>query len=244
MRLRDEVKKRFSRGAIMLAVTISSKEAFQRLRVNMTAAKAYIDAVEALKKGLGAKGEPDIEFLIRQKDVLAYEAGNSASEDDWTILQAGVGKAFDQVIEWRQKEGEAISTGFYSFLDGIGGFLDVIEERYRAGADAHRERLKAEIERLVGERVDEARIVLEAAIFAERSDIAEEIARLKGHMEMFRSYLKTAEPVGKRLDFLCQEFFREINTIGSKSSDIEITRAVVEIKGVIEKMREQAQNVE
>ncbi|MBI5454140.1 MAG: DUF1732 domain-containing protein, partial [Deltaproteobacteria bacterium] len=109
---------------------------------------------------------------------------------------------------------------------------------------AYRQRLKDEMEKFLKDRVDESRILLEAAVFADRTAISEEIVRLKSHLEMFREYLRVDEPVGKRLDFLCQEIGREINTIGSKPSDVHITQMVVEMKGEAEKIREQVQNIE
>lgn len=242
--IRDEVKKRVSRGAVSISIAWGTREIVPVLRLNIPAAKAYVDAVEGLKKGLGIEGAVGLDFLLKQRDVLCYEERETPKDGDWDAIKQGLNAAFDELLRWREKEGGSIAGDLSQRLSVIEGHLKEIEGQYPQAVRENRVRLGREMERLIGERVDASRIALEAAIFAEKTDVAEEIARLKSHIELFKSYLKADEPVGKRLDFLCQEFLREANTIGSKAADAGITRAVIEIKGLIDMIREQVQNIE
>lgn len=242
-RLRDELKKRFSRGSFTVHVSHVSAEA-PTLRLNQAMARAYMDAAEELRREFGVKGEVDVPLLLRLKDIFAIERKGPAAEEDWGPLASALSQASAQLEEWRIKEGAALK------IDLLGRFLTLekhlrsIEGRAPMALEAYRERLKGEMEKLLNGRVDESRLLLEAAVFAERSDIAEEIVRFKSHLDMFRKFMGFGEPCGKRMDFLCQETGREANTIGSKSSDTGITQAVIEIKGELEKIREQVQNIE
>lgn len=242
-RMREEIKGRFSRGSFSVFLTSVSMEAPQ-LKLNIQAAKLYLDAAAELKKEFGIKSEIDAGALLKLKDVFSLEKKGPASESDWTPLKEALDKAFAQLEDWRKKEGENLKADLLQRLDSLEGLVFHVEARAPKTLEAYKERLKEEIEKLIKDKVDEARILLEAAMFAERTDINEEIARLKSHLDMFRKFLKFDEPVGKRLDFLCQEIGREVNTIGSKANDIKITQTVIEMKGDVEKIREQVQNIE
>ncbi len=243
-RIRDEVKKRISRGGVSISIAWTERQALPELRINMPVARAYMDAGAMLRKELGADGKLGIEFLLKQRDVLYSEERQDADDSDWDAIRQGLNSAFDGLLMWREKEGAAISSDLSQRLSAVEGHLKEIEGHYPEVVRLNRERLAREMERLLGERVDAGRIALEAAVFAERTDVAEEISRLKSHIKLFKSYLAMTEPVGKRLDFLCQEFLREANTIGSKSADSGITGAIIEIKGLIDMIREQVQNIE
>ena len=242
-RIRDEVKKRFSRGAFSIFINAISAEA-PALKLNLPLARAYMDAAEDVKKEFGLKGALDIETLFRLKDIFTVEKKESISEKGWESVQKGFDEAFDKLEAWRVAEGKALKADLFAMIDTLAGLLSRIEARAPQVLEAYRQRLKDEMEKFLKDRVDESRILLEAAVFADRTAVSEEIVRLKSHLEMFREYLGADEPVGKRLDFLCQEIGREINTIGSKPSDVQITQIVVEMKGEAEKIREQVQNIE
>ncbi len=242
-RIREEVKRRFSRGSFTVYVTYSSGEAFGQT-LNMDVAKTYLEAARTLKTKLGVTGDADVEFLLRLKDIFTADKKTPDADADWTALQKGLGAALDQVDEWRGREGEALKIDFLARLKNLEGHLKVVED---AAPDINSrcvKKMKEAIERLIGQRVDESRLLMEAAICAEKSDVTEEIVRLKSHLNTFGVYLNLPEPAGKRLDFLCQEIGREINTIGSKAADVSVTRTVIEMKNELEKMREQSQNVE
>lgn len=243
-RIKAEIKRRFSRGALSILVYgVGSDEA--SFPVNLPIARAYVDAAESLKKDLGLKGEVGLDLLLKMPEVFHASRTRMAEPDTaWDGVKTGLDKALGQVDAWRTEEGEALKHDLENRLSLLKGLLGKIEARAPEVLALYRERLKTEMERLINDRVDEARILAEAAIFAEKTDVAEEITRLKSHFAVFSGYLGEAEPVGKRLDFLCQEFFREINTIGSKASDAAVTHTVVEMKGELEKIREQVQNIE
>lgn len=242
-RVRDEIKKRFARGSFTVHLTPVSAES-PALKLNLQMARLYVETAEELERELGVKGNLDATVLLRLKDIFSVERKAPVSEVDWEPLKKALHSALGHVEEWRKREGAHLREDILSKLQAVETLVSRIEARAPKVLEAYRQRLKDEIEKVVGERVDYSRILTEAAVFAERTDVNEEIARLKSHLDMFRKFFKFDEPIGKRLDFLCQEIGRETNTIGSKPSDVEITQTVVEMKGEIEKIREQVQNVE
>lgn len=242
-RVRDEIKKRFARGSFSVHIIPVSAEA-PPLRLNIQMAKLYLDAAAELKEALGVKGELDLAAIMRQKDIFTFERKGSVTDEDWEPLRAGLESALGQVEAWRTREGEALRADLLSRADTLEGLLFTIEARIPKMLEAYRDRLKAEMEKVLAERIEEPRILLEAAIFAEKTDTAEEATRLKSHIEMFRKLAASDGPIGKKLDFLCQELGREINTIGSKANDVKITQTVIDMKSEVEKIREQVQNVE
>ncbi len=242
-RIRDEVKKRFSRGSFSIYLS-PVQGAAPVLKLNLAMAKAYIDAAKELERELGIRGEVDIPLLLKLKDIFSSDKKAAPSESDWGPLMEGLLRAFGQVEEWRGKEGGALESDLMTRISTVEKHVSDIEALAPKAQEAFRRKLKADMEGIIGGKADESRILLEAALYAERSDISEETVRLKSHINMFRRYFGSAEPIGKKLDFLCQELVRETNTIASKSIDIQITQAVVEMKGELEKIREQAQNVE
>ncbi|MCC6503235.1 MAG: YicC family protein [Deltaproteobacteria bacterium] len=242
-RLRDEIKKAFARGSFTVHIYPVSAET-AALKLNVQMARLYLEAARELKDALGVKGEMDVATLLRQKDIFAYERKGPFAEDDWLSVRAGLVAALEAVEAWRLKEGEALSKDLFSRLENLEAFLRVVEARIPKMLESYRERLKCEMDRVLAGKFEDSRILLEAAIFAEKTDTAEEATRLKSHIDMFRKLLNEEGPVGKKLDFLCQELGREINTIGSKANDTQITQTVIEMKGEVEKIREQVQNVE
>ncbi len=242
-RIREEVKRRFSRGSFTIYISASAGET-PKQTLNLDVAKAYLEAARTLKMKLGVTGDADVEFLLRLKDI--FIAGKKApdADSDWPAAQKGLTPAFDQVDEWRVREGETLKVDILARLKNIEGHMGVVEKAAPEINERCVKKIKEAIERLVGQGIDEARLLTEAAICAERADVTEEVVRLKSHIDTFRLYLDSPEPAGKRLDFLCQEIGREINTIGSKAADVSVTRTVVEMKNELEKIREQSQNVE
>ncbi len=241
LKIREELKKRFSRGSF--TVFISSMPGAQPgLQLNMPLAKAYVEAGALLKETLGVDNNIDAGFLLRTKEIFAAPQQDGA--DEWVPLKSALDAAFAQAEAWRIKEGESIVVDMQSRLGNIEASVAKVEQIAPVAVEAYRARLKEDIERLIAGRAEEGRIMLEAAVFAQRSDISEEITRLKSHIVLFRQYLTLSEPIGKRLDFLCQELGREINTIGSKSGSAQIAQTAVEMKNELEKIKEQTLNAE
>jgi len=242
-RIRDEIKKRFSRGSFSVHINAVSSET-PPLKLNVPMARLYLEAAKEIKAELGVKGEMDLGTMLRQKDIFTFERKGSVADEDWGAVRAGLDAALGQVEEWRAKEGEALIADLLSRMTTLEGLLFTVEVRIPKMVEGYRDKLKAEMEKILAGKVEESRILLEAALFAEKTDTAEEATRLKSHLELFRTLLASTGPAGKKLDFLCQELGREINTIGSKANDIKITQTVIDMKGEVEKIREQVQNVE
>jgi uncharacterized protein (TIGR00255 family) len=250
-KVREVIKKGFSRGTFNIYVSVVSGPAEEALEVNIPLARKYLEAEVKLKKKLGLSGEVDVPLLLRLRDILTSARREEDLEGDWKAFNQGLKTALAQLLEMRQTEGEALKKDILSRLEVIELLLAKIEERVPEVVARHKERLTEEMERLteqmkplIGDKVDETRLVTEAAIFAERTDTSEEIVRFKSHIKRMRDYLVLSEPVGRRLDFLCQEMLREASTVASKSNDAGITQTIVEIKGELEKVREQVQNIE
>ena len=242
-RMREEIKKRFSRGSFALFITATSVEA-PALKLNAGAAKAYLDAAAELKETFGVGGEIDVEFLLKIKEILYPEKKGIEEGADWEGLEKALDEALSRVEAWRGREGVALKTELLLRMASLDALVEKIVLRAPEVKEAYRQRLTEEVGKLLKDRLDDSRILFEAAVFAERSDIREEVTRLRSHISLFLKYLDSGEPAGKKLDFLCQEMGREVNTIGSKSNDVEITHMVIEMKGETEKIREQVQNIE
>ena len=154
-------------------------------------------------------------------------------------------EALDRFVSMREKEGERMRLDVLGRLDTIEQAVSRVEERSPMTTQAYRDRLYAKLkEVLEGREIDDARVLTEAAVFSERIAVDEETVRLRSHLNQLRSFMNSEEPIGRKLDFLIQEVNREINTIGSKAQDLEITKIVVDLKSEVEKIREQIQNIE
>jgi uncharacterized protein (TIGR00255 family) len=167
--------------------------------------------------------------------------------DEWPILERVLDQALDRLQTMRLEEGRAMGEEFLQHRTHIAAQLDRIRARAPKVCEAYRDRLHERVKTLLAEldvKIDRSELIKEVAIFAERSDIAEEVVRLASHLDQFQEIMKEPESPGRKLEFLTQEMFREANTIGSKASDVEISRYAVEIKGTLEKIRELVQNVE
>ncbi|MCR4288600.1 MAG: YicC family protein [Deltaproteobacteria bacterium] len=242
-KIKDEVKKRFSRGAVSVSVYYEESKTSD-LKLNLQAAKAYLDAAEVLKKELGVKGDADIAVLLGTKEIFLSNRKALDLEPAWEAMKGALAGALQEAHDWRKKEGVVLKADISERLKSFEARLSGIEAEVPVIKEASLKRLREEIERLVKDRVTEDRLVTEAGILAQRADVSEELVRTKSHINMFRQYLERLEPVGKRLDFLCQELFREINTTASKSGSARVAQSVVEMKSELEKIREQVQNIE
>ena len=243
LRIRDVIKKRFARGSFTVHVNFVSKGA-PELKLNGPLVEFYAEAARRLRDEFGISGQIDVPTLLNLKEIFTLEKKGPLEDSDWGSISSALTTSLDQLEQWRVGEGDVLKKDLLAKLAAVEGLLAGIEVRLPEAVEAHRVKLTEGIEKLIGGNADPARILLEAAVFAEKSDVNEEVVRLKSHLDLFRKFLKFDEPVGKRLDFLCQEIGREINTIGSKPSDVKITQAVIEMKGEVEKIREQVQNIE
>lgn len=240
------VQKYISRGKVDIYITIdSSKSDDVLISVNEPIADAYMNAISFLSEKYGLSSEISAVTLSRFPDILSVEkkeADKDALEADiCTILEDAL-KNFNNM---RLAEGEKLYSDILSRLTVIEELVSKAEERSPKTVSEYRTRLENKMREVLENRdIDEARLITEAAIFADKVAIAEETVRLRSHIAQCREILESNEPVGRKLDFLVQEFNREANTIGSKGNDAEMARIVVDIKSEIEKIREQIQNLE
>ncbi len=245
-KVRNQVRQRLSRGRIEISVQIDdSSEGDQKLELDLDAARDYYQALKSLQENLGIAGEVRLETLAAFRDLFVRKETPVDLDREWAVLQGVLQKALDHLEEMRRQEGQALRQELLGRLKLIEEMGLEIEKRNGESLPAYRDRLAQRLQVLSeGIPVDPARLAQEVAILAERSDITEELVRLRSHLNQFREMLDQAEPVGRKLDFLTQEMNRETNTIGSKSMDAGIGQTVVRVKSELEKIREQLQNIE
>ena len=248
--MRKQIAARIGRGQVNVTIVWRREESQEtRVMPNISRAKAVKGAWDKIAGELGLN-PCDLSILALEKELLEYEEEITDEKLFSQTLQKGVGEALDHCIAMRQKEGAVLSLDLEKRLDLLEEGIAKIEATAPEAVAHQREKLSSRLEELFkGSPENEERILREIALFAERLDITEEIVRFKSHVQEFRSTLKRAakaanETRGKHLDFIIQELLREINTIGSKSSNMKVAHLVVSVKSELEKMREQTQNIE
>lgn len=246
--IKNLVQKGVGRGKVDVFITVESSGAEETVvSVNEPLAKSYIGALEQLWKLTGGEAKRNyyVTELARLPDVLTV---TKAEEDLETIsadLCAVAGEAIAAHSTMRETEGEKLAEDVRARAETISTLLSQVEERAPSIVTDYRARLTAKLQEVLGStQIDESRILTEAAIYADKVAVDEETVRLRSHLSQLHEMLEQGGAIGRKLDFLIQEFNREANTIGSKCSDIETSRLVVDIKAEIEKIREQVQNIE
>jgi uncharacterized protein (TIGR00255 family) len=208
-------------------------------------AREYHQALRALQEDLRIPGEIRIETLSNFKEIFTRKEVETNLEKEWAALQVALEEALNRLENMRCQEGLMLRQDFLARLKIVGEGLQGIEEKAPLALLACRDRLAQRVQELCGGlQIDEARLAQEVAYLAERSDLNEEMVRIRSHLNQFREMLDRPEPMGRKLDFLLQEINREANTIGSKGNDASIAQLVVGMKAELEKIREQVQNVE
>ena len=245
-KLKQLVASRVSRGKVELSLSLQTVTAADTVvTVNWQLAQGYRTALNAMSERMDLKNDVTVGMLARFPDVLTQTAAPTNEEELWQDVQSVAGQALDAFVAMRATEGEKLKEDVSGRLTTIEALVAQIEKDSAGRVQAYSEKLYARLQELLGDRnIDEARLVTEAAIFAEKTAIDEETVRLHSHVGQYREILELNEPIGRKLDFLTQELNRESNTIGSKCQDVAITRLVVELKSEIEKIREQIQNIE
>jgi uncharacterized protein (TIGR00255 family) len=252
----EEAVKRSVRSGVLRGKTdvtvnvLSGAEEDFAVTVNATAAGQYFKALCDLRDSLGLKDEISVALLSGMPDVFR-PAVNAIDEDAaLAVIVSAVDAAMSDFNAMRSAEGAKLAADMAARADAVERAASVIEERAEGMPGVYAERLRVRVEELLekdgGTEITKDRIALEAAILADKSDVTEEIVRLRSHLEQMRGMLAadSSEPVGKKLDFLVQEMNREANTIASKTGDIDVTRMTLDIKSEVEKIREQVQNIE
>lgn len=239
------VKDGISRGKINILVKVeNSGLTEEKIILNEDVADSCYKNLKALKEKYELKDEIGIDSMLKFKDIFKM-VKEEESAKIWLLVEKALNIALDSLLKMRAREGKVLIADIRKRVKKIQKLIDKIEKYSKSSPLDYKDKFLSKIKKLTdGLNVDEGRIELEAAIFAEKTDITEEITRLKSHLIQFDDLLNSEESVGRKMDFLTQEINREVNTIGSKTNDIKVTSLVVLVKSELEKIREQARNIE
>lgn len=248
--LEDNVRKLISekaaRGKIDVYITVDNyTEADKNIYLNEELAADYIRVLKELRDKFGLKDDISVSNVARCSDIFKTEQKDEDKDELWENVKKVLSSALDDFIAMRTREGGRIEKDLKQRIEYMKTLAAQIDERSPKTVEEYKNKLYAKIKELLEDRdIDEARILTEVAIFADKVAVNEETVRLSSHFDEFYRIMDSGNPAGRQLDFLIQEINRETNTIGSKASDMEIAKIVVELKGEIEKLREQIQNIE
>jgi uncharacterized protein (TIGR00255 family) len=241
------IRSRIARGTVTVQLRITREAGGAAYALSPSTLREYVRQLRDVHSELGLPPVSDVSPLLALPGVLVESNAALLDQSDWPVVSQTLNAALDRLHEFRVREGEAMARD----LIGLCGTLDAntaeIAVRAPLVVDDYRQRLQDRIGQVLGEsglQLNPGDLIREVGLFADRSDINEELTRLRCHLEQFRALVHGSESAGRTMEFLCQELNREINTIGSKANDVEIARRVVECKGAIERIREIVQNVE
>jgi len=246
-----EVRRSIHRGTVQVNLRVDRRIAAEDYRINVEVLDRYRRQLAELlhRDGRSAEQEmPRIEALLPLPGVVD-DAADAAVDAvaDWPVIRRALLAAMEKLSHMRAEEGRAMAEDLSANCQAVAESLDRIERRAPLVVEDYRNRLFDRLQRTLAEldvTLEPAAVIREVGLFADRSDISEEIVRLRSHLDQFRASMQLAESSGRKLDFLTQEMFRETNTIGSKANDVEIAQCVIEIKTAIERIREMVQNIE
>ena len=241
-------RKYVKRGTLQVQIRIDRARLADDFRLNLDVLEGYRRQLETHYQRRHMQEPVKLEALLLLPGVVDdSQAATVDATRDWPVIERALETSLAALAKMRAEEGAALAADLRTNCQLIRAQLDRIEARLPQVADEYRERLIERVNRILEKhdvKIDQADIIREVSLYVERSDISEEIVRLRSHLEQVDATMGLAEGSGRKLDFLTQEMFREANTIGSKSSDVEIAKYVIETKAAVERMREQVQNVE
>ena len=245
--LKKMVKTKCARGSFDISIAIEKNgdsEAGLEVNPNLPLATEYLKAFKEIQDGLGLKGEININTILSQRDVVKSELKKVEFSCEEIVMQS-VDRALTDLIKMREDEGKNLEKDILNQISSIETLRKSIAAKQSITIQKFQEKLNEKIKTLTsGIEIDPARIAQESALLADRCDVTEEIVRLKSHLEQFNILIASNDPQGRKLEFLTQEINREVNTTGSKTIDLEVSRAVIEMKSCLEKIREQLANIE
>lgn len=244
--IRKYISRNISRGKIDVYISQDKyNEDEVRVSIDHALTSSYVKALNELRNAYKLEDDITVSVVARFPDILTVDRVEEDKDKIWNTLSMAIDKSMNELMTMREIEGRKLADDVIERAGYIRSIVKQIEERSPQVVQEYKSKLEDRIKQLLDDvPVDEARIAVEVALFADKSSIAEEIVRLYSHLDQLLSIMNENEPVGRKLDFLIQEMNREINTIGSKANDIMITKQVVVVKSEIEKIREQIQNIE
>lgn len=245
-RVRDAINAEVSRGRLTVVIAYHfGAGAPQNLALDRALAKAYLKSMRDLQKELGVGGEITIETVLKAPGVIKAPEEQVSPDTAWSRVEIALKAALADLLRMREAEGRHLAKDLEKRLKLVREHVKKIKKFLPGVVKRYRESLHERIKRAGLElAIDDERLVKEVVVFADKSDITEELTRLESHFEQFASHLKKNEAVGRTLEFMCQEIGREFNTLGSKANDVSISQLVVMCKAEMEKVREQIQNIE
>ena len=244
--IKSAIQKSVGRGKLDVFVSIDSTAADKvAVSLNKPVADGYYAALTQMRDAYGLRDDISVSLLSRFPDVFLVEKEQGDADVIAADILEVLGLALTDFNAMREREGSRLAEDIRSRGETISALVEKVEERSPETVSEYREKLCQRMEEVLSNaQIDESRILTEAAIFADKVAVDEETVRLRSHLSQLEEMITNGGAIGRKLDFLIQEFNREANTIGSKCSDVELTRVVVDIKGEIEKIREQVQNIE
>ena len=246
-KIRGLIAEKVARGRVEVKIQIiNATEEAHAFDINLSKAQAYHDVLVELKNRLNITTDISLDLLSNISGIITPAETRMDVEKCWTVVRKCLNDAMDELVAMRQREGEFIAKDLFRRLDDIETGLERIRKESAGLLNHYQERLKERIAALTHGLIetDPVRIAQEAAFYADRSDISEEMVRAQSHLHHFRKFVNSTEPSGRKLVFLLQEMNREFNTIGSKTENVDVSHVIVEIKAELEKIREQVQNIE
>ena len=245
--LKKLVKSHCARGSINVTITLANANGNPgdwEIKPNLPLASQYVEALKEIQTSLGLEGKMNIDSIIGLRDIIKVEPVTIDPAKESLLLNIAE-SALASLQKMREEEGKYLQNDLSERIDTIEKHAEQIKTRQPEIIQEYKARLKEKIKLLNdGIEIDESRLAQETAILADRCDITEEITRFVSHLKQFRKLFESTEPMGRKLEFITQEINREVNTMGSKSSDTQVANLVIEIKSALEKIREQLQNIE
>ena len=245
-RIRQTINERISRGRMTVFVALhEGADGTRKLALDTDLARSYHEAMLTLQKELSAPGEITIGTILQAPGVMRSPEHSVEAEESWPVLQKALAAALAELIKMREREGKHLAKDLIHRLKVLRQKIKEVRALYPDVVKKYRNALLERIEKAgLDLPIDDERLLKEISFFADRSDISEELTRLESHLAQFAHHLRKNEPVGRTLEFITQEIFRELNTLGAKSNDAGISQHVVAGKAELEKIREQIQNLE
>ena len=245
-RIRQTINEKIARGRMNVLVTLQeSANGARKLALDTGLARSYHEAMLTLQKELSAPGEITIGTILQAPGVMRSPEHSISATEAWPVLEQALAVALTELIKMREREGKHLAKDLIHRLKVLRQEIKGVRALYPDVVKKYRTALLERIEKAgLNLPIDDERLLKEIAFFADRSDISEELTRLESHLAQFAHHLRKNEPVGRTLEFITQEIFRELNTLGAKSNDAAISQHVVACKSELEKIREQIQNLE
>lgn len=245
-RVRKIIASNHDRGRVDVILQLQGDADFgPRLSVNTDLARQYHSCLQRVKAELNLNSQVELSDVLSLREIISQAEQSPDFDREWKVLCGALDTAINECCLMREQEGRALKEELLDRLESFSYCLDTLEQRLPELAVARYRELRERLARLLeGAQIDPLRLAQEVAILADKADVTEELVRLRSHIAQFIAFLESREPVGRRLDFLLQEFLREVNTMASKISNAEVAHMIVELKNEIEKLREQVQNIE